>query len=220
MYGLTIQLYSHSVDKGLKGIELPTGEFKFDLVVQDTLNGADVTGQSDYTSVLWDYRENLAGRTDTKGYLDRQMCTANKYTSAYATWIAPYNDGSDAEYACFEGGNFQIVQDAERGNVYHVTVKDYGFDMDNLWFRTNTCGSTRGNIANSANVGCFSSGYVEFVVQFVREVDATSNLYFTIEAEKLNVTSVSGQHTDVDQYVKDNQNSLNIPLYPRGSISK
>ncbi|MCD8365068.1 MAG: hypothetical protein LUC83_04510, partial [Clostridiales bacterium] len=48
-YALGLQLYNTSADKGLKGIELPTGEITFDLIFTETLNGTDVSADEDYT---------------------------------------------------------------------------------------------------------------------------------------------------------------------------
>ncbi|MCC8102237.1 MAG: Cna B-type domain-containing protein [Clostridiales bacterium] len=221
-YALTLQLYNTSSDKGLKGIELPTGEFSFDLTVTESLDNEDVTGEENYTPILWDYRENASGGLGTTGTLGRQMGVGGKSTSTYGTWAQPWNSGgaTDTEYACYDGGSWSISQDSQSSNVYHVTVSGYSFDLEDLDFPTNNCGNTSGTIVYGANVGCFSAGYVQFVVQFARSVDTTSNLYFTIETGNVNAVSASGQVTTEDQNSADDRSGMNVTLYPSGSISK
>ncbi|MCD8336405.1 MAG: Cna B-type domain-containing protein [Lachnospiraceae bacterium] len=221
-YAITLQLYNTSSDKGLKGIELPTGELSFDLTLTESLDDEDVTGEENYTPILWDYRENESGGLYTTGYLGRQMGVGGKAISVYGVWVQPWNSGgaTNTEYACYNGGSWSISQDSQSQNVYHVTVSGYSFDLEDLDFPTNTCGNTPGTIVYGANVGCFSAGYVQFVVQFARSVDTTSNLYFTVETGNVNAVSASGQATTVDQNSEDDKSGMNVTLYPKGSISK
>ncbi|MCD8129663.1 MAG: Cna B-type domain-containing protein [Lachnospiraceae bacterium] len=218
-YAITIQLYNTSSDKGLKGIELPSGDFSFDLTVSEILNGEDVTDTDDYTPILWNYRENESVSASVTGYLGRQMIAGGKNSTAYGSWAAPWSTGG-TEYGCYNGGSWSITQDTEEDNVYHVTVSGYSFDLEDLDFPTNNCGNATGTIVYGANVGCFSAGYVQFVVQFARSVDTTSNLYFYVEAENMSAVSISGQETTTDQNSSDNKSSMNVTLYPKGSISK
>lgn len=219
-YALVLQLYNTMTDKGLKGIELPAGEIAFDLTVTETLDDEDVTGSADYAPILWDYRVNMG--TSESGELGRQMIVGGKNTTSYGSWAAPYNSGGakDKEFSCYNGGSIAITQDAECANVYHVSIKDYTFDLEHFVFPTNNCGNTSGTLVYGANIGCFAAGYVQFVCQFARNVDTTSNLYFAIEADNLHAVSISGQATDTDQNVNDNKNGMNVTLYPRGGISK
>ncbi|MCD8347916.1 MAG: Cna B-type domain-containing protein [Lachnospiraceae bacterium] len=219
-YALTLQLYNTSADKGLKGIELPAGNITFDLTLTETLDEKDVSTEEDYTPILWDYRENASASLDTVGKLGRQMVAGGALASAYGTHCQPWNSGGASDIrACYSGGSWSIAQDEGNGNVYHVTVSGYAFDLDNLSFPNTSCDNATEN-TYGANIGCFSAGYVEVVVQFARSVDTTSNLYFLVEAGNLAASSLSGQSTTTDQVASDNSSGMNVTLYPVGSISK
>lgn len=220
-YALTLQLYNTSADKGLKGIELPAGEITFDLTFTETLDGTDVTAKEDYTPVLWDYLENKTPTLTTTGKLGRSMVAGGVVSTGYGIYVQPFNSGGSASdtRSCYAGGSWSITQDAGSGNVYHVSVSGYAFDLENLIFPTTGCDNATDNIFG-ANIGCFSAGYVEMVVSFARSVESTSNLYFWAEAGNLAATSLSGQQTTTDQNRSDNSNGMNITLYPDGYISK
>ncbi|MCD7814458.1 MAG: Cna B-type domain-containing protein [Lachnospiraceae bacterium] len=219
-YALTLQLYNTSADKGLKGIELPTGDITFDLTFTETLDGTDVSTQEDYTPILWDYRENESASLATVGKLGRTMAVGGQVSSAFGIRCQPYNSGgSSSRKACYAGGSWSISQDTESSGIYHVTVSGYAFDLVNLRFPTMYCESTTENVYG-ANIGCFSAGYIQVVVSFARSVETTSNLYFMAEAEHFAASSVSGQSTSSDQKSEDNTSGMNVTLYPEGSISK
>nr|WP_288825839.1 Cna B-type domain-containing protein [uncultured Clostridium sp.] len=221
-YTLVVQLYNTSVDKGLKGIELPAGDITFDVILTEKLNGEDVTDSESYAPILWDYRENTSGNRDTVGKLGRQMYVGGKDSSTYGTWAAPWNSGgaTSPEYGCYEGGSLKITRDANQGNICHVTVSDYSFDLEDFDFPTNNCSNTTGTLIYGPNIGCFAAGYVQFVCQFARTVEATSDLYFTVEVDNLKAATVSGQETTEDQNSADNTHGMNVTLYPAGKISK
>ena len=221
-YAVILQLCNSSQDKGLKGIELPAGAFTFDLTVTEKLNGRDVTEEKDYAPVLWDYRENIYANAETTGYLGRQMCVGGKISSAYGAWIEPWNKGGarNVEFACYDGGTIQIAQDSARANVYHVTMKDYAFDIEDFDFPSNTADNSFGVICYGPNIGCFAAGYVQFLCQSARSVDKISNLIFTVAADNMRAASISGQTVQEEQNDADNSHSLNVPMYPIGSYSK
>ncbi|MCD8362163.1 MAG: Cna B-type domain-containing protein [Lachnospiraceae bacterium] len=219
-YALTLQLYNTSADKGLKGIELPVGNITFDLTLTENLDEKDVSTETDYTPILWDYRENTYASQSTVGKLGRQMVAGGALASAYGTHCQPWNSGGASNIrACYSGGSWSIAQDNGNGNVYHVTVSGYAFDLDNLKFPNTSCDNATEN-TYGANIGCFSAGYVEVVVQFARSVDTTSDLYFLVDVGNLAASSLSGQSTTTDQVDSDNSNGLNVTLYALGAISK
>ncbi|MCD8338196.1 MAG: Cna B-type domain-containing protein [Lachnospiraceae bacterium] len=219
-YALTLQLYNSSVDKGLKGIELPSGNITFDLTLTETLDGTDVSSEENYTPILWDYRENEAASLTTVGKLGRAMAAGGSVSTAYGVRCQPFNSGGASSIrSCYSGGGWNIVQDTENTSIYHVTVSGYSFDLDQLNFPTTSCDNMEPDIYG-ANIGCFSAGYVQVVVSFARNVESTSNLYFWIEAGSLAASSLSGQLTASDQRDSDNSSGMNVTLYEKGSITK
>lgn len=55
-YSIQLELLNTETDKGLKGIELPSGDITFDLKATEKIDDTDVTSQKDYSPFLWDYK--------------------------------------------------------------------------------------------------------------------------------------------------------------------
>lgn len=212
-YGLTIQLYNDSAAKGMKGIELPTGDIKFDITMKSEVNNEDKTFDETYKVLLWDYNENCTGAI---GHLGRNMAPSG--TANYAIY-APRNESGRAEDSCYHGGNILMEQDENQPNVYHVTIQNYQFDTEQWHFPTRYLGSSQGSITYGENVGCFSAGFVEFFSCLPKTVEETSTVYQDISVSNLNVTSTSGQK-GTERVLNDNRVRKEITLYPKGSLSK
>lgn len=212
-YSLALQLYNDSADKGLKGIEFPQGDITYDLVMKSEVNGTDTTSSNDFAPVLWDYKMNEPAKYGTLG---RDM--QPRGSSQYAHY-GPTCNGSGT-YQIYNAGKIQMTQDAAEENVYHVTVKDYEFDYENLHFPVRYAWSNDGDVDYSANIGNFSCGDVEVLAQFPEAVDQDSNVYLDVSVNNFKATSISDNPTDKEVKEYDNRSRTNIYLTPRGSISK
>lgn len=60
-YALNFQIYNDSAAKGLKGIELPSGNANFDIALNAELDGVSINDSDDYSISMWDYSENESG---------------------------------------------------------------------------------------------------------------------------------------------------------------
>lgn len=212
-YSLALQLYNDSADKGLKGIEFPQGDITYDLVMKSEVNGTDTTSSNDFAPVLWDYKTNKQAKYGTLGR-DMQPRGASPYA-----WYGPHCNGLYA-YDIYNAGKIQMTQDTAEENVYHVTVKDYEFDYENLHFPVRYVWSNEGNVNYSANIGNFSCGDVEVLAQFPEAVDQESNIYLDVSVNNFKATSISDNPANKEVKEDDNRSRTNINLTPSGWISK
>ena len=212
-YSLSLQLYNDSAEKGLKGIEFPQGEITYDLVMKSEVNGADTTSSNDFAPIFWDYKMNEYAKYGTLG---RNMQPSG--SSSYA-WYGPLCNGLDTSNV-YNAGKIQMTQDANKENVYHVTVKDYEFDYENLHFPVRYAWSNEGTVTYSANIGNFSCGDVEVLAQFPETVDQDSNIYLDVSVNNFKATSISNATVDKEVKEDDNRSRTNIYLTPSGWISK
>lgn len=212
-YSLSLQLYNDSAEKGLKGIEFPQGEITYDLVMKSEVNGTDTTSSNDFAPIFWDYKMNTRTKYGTLGR-NMQPYGANPYA-----YYGPFCNGSDTDQI-YNAGKIQMTQDTAEENVYHVTVKDYEFDYENLHFPVRYAYSNEGTVTYSANIGNFSCGDVEVLAQFPEAVDQDSNIYLDVSVNNFKATSISNNPTNKEVKEDDNRSRTNIYLTPNGWISK
>ena len=215
-YGIMLQLYNNTANKELRGIELPEGDISFDIVLTESeKTSSDPLTESEFIPVLWDYKENMSGNT---GNLNRNLLWRVSESSYAATPLSTYNKSSSrlSKY-CYDGGNWTIEQ--IDSNTYHVTIKDYHFDTEQWHFpRTGLWTLVSNNIPT--NVGQFSVGYIQVILQFPEKVENVTSLYLKVEAKNLNVKSITGTAEHNEQNTSDNMINTQITLYPAGSIGK
>lgn len=211
-YSLVVQLYNDNANKGMRGIEFPSGDITFDIRLKSELNDKDVTMDPDWQLSLWDYIENNAG---TIGKLGRNMQPRGAQGYAY---YGPGNKGN-GDASCYDGGNITMKQDGSDPYLYHVTVQDYQFDWDDFEFPSRYLWSNAGTVTYTANIGCFSAGNLVFLSEFPREVDETSTLYSDITVSNLHVES-NGEEEVTEMVSSDNKVRKHIVLYPSGTIAR
>ncbi len=170
--GITLQLYNDNEAKGLKGIELPTGDITFDLEVSSryTINqpaqGTDynpkevIDTSSEYRPLLWSYGENWwreYGKQNTDGRVlyDSLACAPH---APYSAW---YNPGNDDTNCCYRSGTWNAVQERETGTI-HITVSGYEINPDQMPI----INGDKSSGSYGKNVGCFSSGAIWIVQPF------------------------------------------------------
>lgn len=212
-YSLALQLYNDSAEKELKGIEFPQGDITYDLVMKSEVNGADTTSSNDFAPVLWDYKINTSARYGTLGR-DMQPSGANAFV-----YYGPFCNGSGTNQI-FNAGKIQMTQDTAEENVYHVTVKDYEFDYENLHFPVRYAWSNEGDVTYSANIGNFSCGDVEVLAQLPESVDQDSNIYLDVSVNNFKATSISDNPANKEVKEDDNRSRTNVNLTPNGYIQK
>lgn len=212
-YSLALQLYNDSADKGLKGIEFPQGDITYDLVMKSEVNGTDTTSSNDFAPVFWDYKINTSARYGTLG---RDMRPSGAVDYA---WYGPSCNGSGTNQI-YNAGKIQMTQDTAEENVYHVTVRDYEFDYENLHFPVRYAWSNKGDVRYSANIGNFSCSDVEVLAQLPESVDRNSNVYLDVSVNNFKATSISDNPANKEVKEDDNRSRTNINLTPSGGVQK
>ncbi len=220
-YGVMLELLNIDQDKGLKGIELPKGDITFDITVTSDVDGIDVTNTSEYNPVLWLWKDN----NNEVRYAPNGRDSSILGTGWYGTpWVGVgsrdnkfYIPPVSKKYWswAYDGGNYSLVQE---GNVYHVTLKDYSFDVDKFTFPTTYYGSDEGYASMKSNHGPFSTMYLAVLDHFPEEVSATSNLRFKVEVNNFRATSISDKVTTTEMNTADNLNRILETLYPTGGF--
>lgn len=214
-YGIGLMLYNTSADKKLKGIELPTGDLTFDLTTTHSSNGVNMSGDTNYQVVLWDYKENES--YNSTGHLNRNMTPMNTWVQGAYPWSMPGNKRGSTDQFCYDGGTVSVSQDSSNIDLYHLTIKDYKFDTDKWIFPIDGMHDTPYK-QFSDNIGYFAVDYVQFLVTFPEVVDEIKNIDFEVRVGNLNVKSKSGLTVTEEVTDDDNYSSVLATVYPSGSI--
>ncbi|MCI8384201.1 MAG: DUF11 domain-containing protein [Clostridia bacterium] len=216
-YAITLQLYNSVEGKGLKGIELPQGDITFDLTLEEYNGNNNLSQNKGYTPILWDYSENEQFETGNKG---NNLVWNGISNSNFGYQIAPYNSGGRRD-SCYNGGSWKIIKDESKATRYHVTIQGYKFDMENFEFPTkNAEDPVLKTQAYQNNVGCFSAGYVQAIMQMPEKADSIKNIEMRATVSNLHATSVTNQKTTQDKKSEDDISKTSITLYPEGNYNK
>ena len=214
-YGITLQLYNSNPDNKIKGIELPKGEITFDLTFNELNGTTDVTNEENYTPKMWEYKEHI--KSDS-GKNNKNMKWNGSNSTSTGKSIAPFNTGASINM-CYNGGNWNIIQDGEKANVYHIKINNYLFDPEFNFPKINAGDNTSSNEVYGKNIGCFSVGYIQTILQMPEKDDTTESIYMKAEISNLKYNTISDTESSNEQYSNDNMVNTNITLYPKGSFS-
>lgn len=214
-YAITLQLYNTDLDKEIKGIELPKGEIAFDLTFNELNGTKDITNEENYTPKMWEYKENS---DSTKGKNQKNMKWNGSVFTNVGRNVAPLNNGSGVN-KCYNGGEWNIIQDDENANVYHVRINEYLFDPEYSFPTIDFGKHTNTTEIYGKNIGCFSAGYIQTILQMPEEVETTKSIYMKAAISNLTFKTISDKESSNDEYSNDNIVNTNINLYPTGSIT-
>lgn len=228
IYGdaFTVALRNTSADKGLKGLELPQGDITFDLKTTAMLDGVDMTNDSTWGGMLWDYYENNYS-SPYRGKLNRIMQFGNTTTSPCWGAGVPTNNfhaiNGNLISGCYDGGTWTATKDATDPSIYHITISDYAIDLDEFKFPTNSYDHiyySQISREYSQNIGYIAVGHFQYAARFPRTVDSTKNYYLTAVAQNIRIASKGGTVVTDEESTSNNKISNKVTLYEPGSISK
>ncbi len=221
-YGVTVMLYNDNASKGLKGIELPTGDITFDLTVSSTYNPdaagePDVNVTSEYTPLLWSYGPN---RPDISTPDGRRASTG---VYPYAYLAAPLSTGTNTASCTTNSGHIHATQDSTTGTI-SITISDYVIDTSK--FPTNLAGSPNpSENYGQAHIGMFAAGELYIQQPFNKnESTNTSSTYdivseygngtfsLTVSDVNLSMRSVTGQTQDAQMKQDDDDPKQTVYL--------
>ena len=119
-YALNFQIYNDSAAKGLKGIELPSGNANFDIALDAELDGVSINSSDDYDIYVWDYSEN---ESVSRGHNGKVITPGNSNGPAY---YGPYNKNKNrVDYSCYNGGSINITPNEADKRLYRVSFSNY-----------------------------------------------------------------------------------------------
>lgn len=219
-YGIGLRLYNDSASKGLKGIEIPSGDISFDLTLGESVSSQGKTvplSGDDYTPRLWDYRMNSSAAIGTRGVLGRDMTPDGRLLVGYdPNHIPATGDGSRGVNQVYRGGTMTVTG---TGPKLHVTVSGYGFDTEK-WHFPEYCASYDSSYPKyPANVGYFSAGYITALLRHPDTVTEQKDVHMSAELSSFSISTTSGQKGN-DVLASDNADGRNISLYPPGGMTK
>ena len=219
-YGITVQLYNSNEDKALKGIELPDGDITFDVTFKEFIGKTEVTNEEEYMPTLWDYKESTLSNTGKYG--NNMLWNGGNSGTVTTRGTAPFNSGSRKGYdACYNGGSWTLTQDEDKENLFHVVIKDYEFDIENFEFPVKDANANQyENNVYGDNIGCFSAGHLQVIMQMPEVVENTQSIYMNVIIDNVEMQSVSDTKMEKEENLEDNELNNSITLYPPGSYSK
>lgn len=178
VYGFVLQLKNDNADKGIRGIEMPSGPITFDVDLTSTFR----TGANSETDITNDYPALL--------YKIANNGEKNQIVEM------PMTKG-DNDYSCKDSGTCTAVQN---GNKITFTISDYVIDMD-TFPKTSQNGKINYYLeGGKVNVGCFSAFKIT-LIQPIKLADGsdlrvthadTGTVQVDIEDTNLNVNSQTG----------------------------
>ena len=205
-YAVVYQLYNKATEKGLKGIEYPTGDIILDLEMsfrKRTSQGGEYTDiTNEITPILWNYQISGSG---TGGLIPgRGMFTGtSRYTYRGNNTFPAGKANSDRNSSVYDSGNININQE---NNILKITLNNYKFDGNfpthNLEYNNNT------SISYTENIGCFGSIYLQILVPDWDEYIEDTDYYLDIKDVNFYATSISGKETTIQQNIDDDNTSV------------
>ncbi|MDL2324717.1 DUF11 domain-containing protein [Ruminococcaceae bacterium OttesenSCG-928-A16] len=239
-YSVALQLYNQNKNKGLKGIELPSGDVTFDVDLSAQFVGSNVPN-TNYGQVksplVWAY----GGSTECITLNGRDI---SKYGYTYLPNTSAFEAKNTGEFQAtppdnfvqtvWNGGNWSAVQN---NGTLSVTVKDY--IVNPLWFPSGGKGSDAATkyyydweTEGVQNIGTFSVGALYFVVPFGGETGRADEEYYpnkygessgsvqtVVQATNLKMESVTGEPftTDMQENRSDDKLETSVTLLVGGN---
>ena len=250
-YGVTLQLYNTLPDKGMRGFSLPTGEIQFRLnFTSKALSGGQVIDETNFTPILWDYKENISnGDSARQGkYADRDTVVIEKSANGKkgrrvywnAEFRSPYGKGAGpSNYrfyhdGCYYGGDWRIdgvgspsdVSGTGSSKFYTFTVRDFDFDFNRWAFPVKDAGNDGEISVYKTNARCFSAGYAQVLSVFPRHLKQSPvDLELTATVSDLSLTTRDGQSHRFEGAIgegtaEDNSRRDKLDLYAPGGLTK
>ncbi|MBO5476662.1 MAG: hypothetical protein J6A15_02780 [Clostridia bacterium] len=214
-YTATLQLYNKDSEKGLKGIEYPTGNIEFDLKVyleEYDSDGNYIPGMNGkVTPILYNYGVNY---TDKVGVIpDRPMNIALE-KGASGRLIAPrgqrdiYTVAKEKRLgdSIYESGAFSCTQS---GYTIHVT--NSGYDFDGV-FPVRNAEYDGAPIHYDANEGCFAAGYFQIFIPFTED-NADPTYQYGVNVVDKNFVATSASGVTVEEQAKTSDDSTYVYFY-------
>ena len=218
-YGIAFRILGDNASKGIKGVEIPTGDLNFDIAYsmnRKDLSSRENTDISNNIS-LYNYKYNAINSSclgDSNNTIDDFPTT-----TYFSTGTFPYSSSSDKRRSVYKNGNLSMVDDGN-GKI-HVTISNYATS------ETFPDRSDWGSYANDSqysfekNIGFVSVGIFYMQVNMNDETcKANTQSYIELEAKNAKVQTVGSTTEQEESYSNNNKITANHIIYGPGSYSK
>ena len=219
-YGILLELYNQSQDKGLKGIEYPKGDITFDVNLKLERSGFETNELEEITDkctpILWNYGiNNLPANPLISG---RNMWTNGNGYFVYQSNFPLGVPRTDRTYTVKNSGKWKMTQN---GSKIAVTVSNYELDGIFPIYNYNHEGAIRDQKVYNDNEGIFSVGYFQIFVPDNEESTVENrNYYLTVSERNMEVTSNSGIKTQTQMKTNDDEVRVQHVIYKKGSYTQ
>ena len=212
LYAAQLELYGDNQDKGLKGVEFPTGKISYDINLKLTRTNRSTRVTEDITDsatpVIFNFSKNGSG-DDTKNGIPFKIGSyfvygnRNIYTKASSTVLGN---------SVYKSGTFTCTQE---GSVLKVENTGYNFDG---YFPVRNASRATDYVDYTSNIGNFSVFFFQVFVPYNDETSSTNYTYdLTIEDSNLSATSLSNETITTQKVTTDDKSVLRFTRYRSGS---
>lgn len=215
-----VGMWNTTPSRGLRGLELPTGDITFDIRMTATLDGRDVSVDPIWGISLWDYNENVA---EARGALGRVMSfEATQTCPAWGSGLptGAYSKIGTLQTGVHDSGTWHVTPDADDPALLHVRIDGYDFDKVGWTFPKGHDDSHINSKPWADSIAYFTIGHVQTLARVMRVPDKTYNYSIRVEAQNLRVTTESGDVVESQQVTTDDALGNAVTLYGPGTISK
>ena len=186
-YAVLVQLYNSDIAKGLKGIEYPKGDIKFDInfdLVRTSLQDTDEEDITDIcTPILWNYKVN---KSSAIGNIEGRNMIFGAGSQFHDE--VPYGEKlNDRTRSIYKSGNISMIQN---GRTISTTISNYEFDGIFPKYPYYTTLTTEPLFSD--NVGCINASYFQvFVPDNEASTMSDKKYYLTVSDNDFEATALS-----------------------------
>ena len=218
-YGVAFRILGDNSSKGIKGVEIPTGDLNFDIAYsmnREDLSSGENTDISNNIS-LYNYKYNAMNSSclgDSNNTIDDLPTT-----TYFSKGTFPYSSSSDKRRSVYKNGNLTMIDDGN-GKI-HVTISNYAtsetFPDRSDWGSY----ANNGQYSFAKNIGFISVGIFFMQVNMNDETcKANTQSYIELEAKNAKVQTVGNTTEQEESYLNNNKITANHIIYGPGSYSK
>ncbi len=190
---IDFKLIGDSIEKELKGVEIPQGELSFDINYKMLKEYKDGTRIDDISNNLhlYNYKYNIADDRTPLGNPENSISDF-PYSFLFSSGRTPWSfNTDDPRSTVYKNGNLTMEDDG-KGKI-HVTISDYGVSESFPDRSDSTIYSTEEDYSFEKNIGFISVGIFYMNIDVNEEtISDEADFYLEYDIENINVEMVDG----------------------------
>ncbi|MCI8291518.1 MAG: hypothetical protein HFJ25_04640, partial [Clostridia bacterium] len=196
---IDFKLIGDSIEKELKGVEIPQGELSFDINYKMLKEYKDGTRIDDISNNLhlYNYKYNIADDRTPLGNPENSISDF-PYSFLFSSGRTPWSfNTDDPRSTVYKNGNLTMEDDG-KGKI-HVTISDYGVSESFPDRSDSTIYSTEEDYSFEKNIGFISVGIFYMNIDVNEEtISDEADFYLEYDIENINVEMVDGDISTED----------------------